>query len=81
MVEDARLCFSGIRRGMSEIDAIARALSDTIATRHGYAGDQATFDDPQNGDLIRVIDRRRHPHQARTILSTRLFGFTVHARG
>jgi hypothetical protein len=29
---------------------------------------------------VNAIDRRRHP-QARTILATRLFGFTVHARG
>jgi len=29
---------------------------------------------------MNAIDRRRHP-QARTILSTKLFGFTVHARG
>ena len=41
------------------MDALVRVLADVIATRHGYAGDQTTFDDPQNADLIRVIDRRR----------------------
>ena len=48
-----------LRRGMSENEAVARVLADTIASRHGYAGDHDTYDDPQNADLIRVIDRRR----------------------
>jgi regulator of sirC expression with transglutaminase-like and TPR domain len=59
LAEDARTHFAGLRRGMSENDAAARALADTIGGRHGYMGDNATFDDPQNADLIRVIDRRR----------------------
>lgn len=56
---DARERIPALRRGMSETEAIARILSDTIANRHGYAGDNETFDDPQNADFIRVIDRRR----------------------
>jgi regulator of sirC expression with transglutaminase-like and TPR domain len=59
LADDARAAFPALRRGMTEIDALARVLSDTIANRHGYAGDQTTFDDPQNADLVRVIDRRR----------------------
>ena len=59
MEADARERIPALRRGMSETEAIARILSDTIANRHGYAGDHDTFDDPQNADLIRVIDRRR----------------------
>lgn len=59
LAEDTRVALTSLRRGMTEIEAAARALADVIATRHGYAGDQATFDDPQNADLIRVIDRRR----------------------
>ncbi len=59
LADDARTSFATLRRGMSEVEALARVLSDTIAVRHGYAGDTATFDDPQNADLIRVIDRRR----------------------
>ncbi len=59
LADDARTAMAALRRGMSEIDALARVLADTIATRHRYAGDQNTFDDPQNADLIRVIDRRR----------------------
>jgi regulator of sirC expression with transglutaminase-like and TPR domain len=34
------------------------ALTATFA-RHGYSGDVATYDDPDNADLIRVIDRRK----------------------
>jgi regulator of sirC expression with transglutaminase-like and TPR domain len=59
METDARERIPALRRGMSESEAIARILADTIANRHGYAGDNETFDDPQNADLIRVIDRRR----------------------
>ena len=59
LADDARAGIANLRRGMTEVDALARVLADTIATRHGYAGDQSTFDDPQNADLIRVIDRRR----------------------
>jgi regulator of sirC expression with transglutaminase-like and TPR domain len=59
MEADARERIPALRRGMSETEAIARILADTIANRHGYAGDNETFDDPQNADLVRVIDRRR----------------------
>jgi regulator of sirC expression with transglutaminase-like and TPR domain len=59
LAQDAHETYSTLRRGMSEVDAAARALADTIGVRHGYQGDSATFDDPQNADLIRVIDRRR----------------------
>ena len=56
---DARERIPALRRGMSETESIARVLADTIANRHGYIGDNDTFDDPQNADIIRVIDRRR----------------------
>ncbi len=59
LAEDARASFVALRRGMAESEAAARVLADTIGARHGYMGDNATFDDPQNADLIRVIDRRR----------------------
>lgn len=57
--DDARESYAAVRRGMAEVPAAARALAETIGVRHGYQGDNATFDDPQNADLIRVIDRRR----------------------
>ncbi|MBI1211504.1 MAG: hypothetical protein GC190_08575 [Alphaproteobacteria bacterium] len=59
LAEDAGGALSSLRRGMTEVDAVTRALADTIAVRHRYVGDQSTFDDPQNADLIRVMDRRR----------------------
>jgi len=37
----------------------ARALASLLAGRHGYDGDRLGYDDPQNADLIAVIDRRR----------------------
>jgi regulator of sirC expression with transglutaminase-like and TPR domain len=36
-----------------------RALNDTLVAKHGYAGDDLTYDDLQNANLMRVIDRRR----------------------
>lgn len=59
LAHDAGEAYAALRRGMSENEAAARVLADTIGTRHGYIGDNATFDDPQNADLVRVIDRRR----------------------
>ena len=35
------------------------ALNGAIRGRHGYAGDSLTYDDPQNANLMRVIDRRK----------------------
>jgi regulator of sirC expression with transglutaminase-like and TPR domain len=37
----------------------ARALNEIILLKHGYAGDELTYDDLQNANLIRVIDRRK----------------------
>lgn len=37
----------------------ARALARLLAGRYGYEGDRMAYDDPQNADLIAVIDRRR----------------------
>lgn len=36
-----------------------RALSDVITSDRGYLGDADTYDDPQNANLINVIDRRK----------------------
>lgn len=35
------------------------ALSDTLYNRHGYRGDLDSYDDPQNANLMRVMDRRK----------------------
>lgn len=37
----------------------ARAVAELLAKRHGYDGDRLAYDDPQNADLMAVIDRRR----------------------
>jgi regulator of sirC expression with transglutaminase-like and TPR domain len=37
----------------------AAALSRVLFERHGYAGDRLTYDDIQNANLMRVIDRRK----------------------
>ncbi len=37
----------------------AHALSAVLADRHGYRGDEETYDDLANANLMRVIDRRR----------------------
>jgi len=36
-----------------------QALSSVIAGRFGYEGDRSNFDDPDNADLMTVIERRR----------------------
>lgn len=39
--------------------AAAEALARLMAERHRYRGDEQTYDDMQNANLMRVIDRRR----------------------
>ncbi len=34
-------------------------LASVLAADHGYGGDDRTYDDPQNANLMRVIDRRK----------------------
>jgi regulator of sirC expression with transglutaminase-like and TPR domain len=40
------------------MDRVA-ALTQVMAEEHGYNGDRQHYDDLQNANLIRVIDRRR----------------------
>ncbi len=42
-----------------DAEAHAEALRASIHKEFGYEGDSATYDDLQNADLVRVIDRRR----------------------
>jgi len=37
----------------------AKALNETILLKHGYSGDELTYDDLQNANLMRVVDRRK----------------------
>jgi regulator of sirC expression with transglutaminase-like and TPR domain len=39
--------------------ARAEALREVILLKHGYSGDRLTYDDLQNANLMRVIDRRK----------------------
>jgi regulator of sirC expression with transglutaminase-like and TPR domain len=43
----------------ADLAARAGALNDIILLKHGYGGDELTYDDLQNANLIRVIDRRK----------------------
>lgn len=40
------------------LDGRAWAVARVLYERHGYRGDSETYDDPDNTDLIRVIERR-----------------------
>jgi len=39
--------------------AHARALNEIILLKNGYTGDELTYDDLQNANLMRVVDRRK----------------------
>ena len=54
--------------GAAHPGARAAALSDVLSRRHGYAGDERTYDDTQNANLMRVIDRKRGLPVALSIL-------------
>lgn len=41
------------------LEAHASALNEIMILKHGYTGDELTYDDLQNANLMRVIDRRR----------------------
>jgi regulator of sirC expression with transglutaminase-like and TPR domain len=40
-------------------ESAARALSSVLAGHYGYEGERADYDDPENADLMAVIDRKR----------------------
>jgi regulator of sirC expression with transglutaminase-like and TPR domain len=46
-------------RGAETLAERITALSDTLYTKHQFCGDMQTYDDPQNANLMRVIDRRK----------------------
>jgi regulator of sirC expression with transglutaminase-like and TPR domain len=49
----------GLHAGAADITARARALNETILLKHGYSGDELSYDDLQNANLMRVVDRRK----------------------
>ncbi|SMF08730.1 Regulator of sirC expression, contains transglutaminase-like and TPR domains [Tistlia consotensis] len=49
----------GEAAGAGDLEARAAALRAVLVGRYEYAGDEETYDDLQNANLMRVIDRRR----------------------
>jgi regulator of sirC expression with transglutaminase-like and TPR domain len=43
----------------TDLAARANALNEILLLKHGYSGDELTYDDLQNANLMRVIDRRK----------------------
>lgn len=69
--------FDLLSADLGRISAGAKTLEDRIATlnhviyaTHGYQGDRRTYDDLQNANMMRVIDRRRGLPVALGILCT-----------
>ncbi len=54
----ARLC-SDVHASLDAGATVIEALNLVILHSHGYAGDTLTYDDIQNANLMRVIDRRK----------------------
>jgi len=71
---------SGALETGATAEAVRAALSHVLFGLHGYAGDSETYDDLQNANLVRVIDRRKGLPVALGILMTdvaRLTGFAM----
>ena len=49
---------TGLSRG-GDLAARVRALNEIILLKYGYSGDELTYDDLQNANLMRVVDRRK----------------------
>ena len=60
-IEDLSATLTGIVKSEPPEDAAAAALalSEAIATRNRYRGDDQTYDDLKNADLLSVIERRK----------------------
>jgi len=50
---------AGVIEDCAQANDAAQALVDVMARTFGYRGDDLTYDDLQNANLIRVIDRRK----------------------
>jgi regulator of sirC expression with transglutaminase-like and TPR domain len=55
LAEAARAAVSFTRDG----ESAAQALGEVLTRRFGYEGDRTDYDDPDNADMIKVIERRR----------------------
>ena len=66
----------------SESSAQVEILAHVIGDAFGFTGDRATYDDPANADMIRVIDRRRGLPVSLSLLyvaAARRMGWTANA--
>jgi regulator of sirC expression with transglutaminase-like and TPR domain len=64
-----------------DVEARVAALRAVLAEHYGYAGDALTYDDLQNANLMRVIDRRKGLPVALGILyigTARNLGWDIH---
>ena len=50
---------SGHPAAAGDIAERARALNEIVLLKYGYSGDALTYDDLQNANLMRVVDRRK----------------------
>ncbi|RZL57440.1 MAG: hypothetical protein EOP65_07005 [Sphingomonas sp.] len=67
--------------GATDARAQAERLAQVFGAEFGFVGDAATYDDPANADLIRVIERRRGLPVSLSILyvaAARRLGWTAH---
>src|SRR5260370_25156228 len=46
-------------RAAGDVAERARALNEIVLLKYGYSGDALTYDDLQNANLMRVVDRRK----------------------
>ena len=72
-----------VERGMGASSDRVRAgvLAQVIGIEFGFSGDRESYDDPDNADLIRVIDRRRGLPVSLSILyvaAARRIGWSAH---
>lgn len=84
MITQTRERFDALINAGSADDAATRlaALKHVIADEHEYRGDQKTYDDLQNANIIRVIERRKGLPIALAILYVHVgqaVGFEVNA--
>ncbi|UUL83277.1 SirB1 family protein [Sphingomonas qomolangmaensis] len=59
MIEAAAVRLEAMNGGATDADDRADSLAAVFGDELGFVGDEQSYDDPANADLIRVIDRRR----------------------
>ncbi len=59
VLSDIASRLDGIGAGVADASGRGACLAQVIAGEFGFSGDTETYDDPDNADLIRVIDRLR----------------------